>query len=164
VYPALHGPVQFSEVNPDVAPNLPATHWPVQLALVIPADDPYRPALQLVQEPTPASEYVPGEHSNVVAFVDPAGQAYPALHPPEQDDVATPDVEPYRPALQLIQDPAPASAYVPAGHRDAVGVVDPAGQAYPAEQLPLQDGVGMPDADPYRPALQLVHDSAPANE
>jgi hypothetical protein len=64
---------------------------------------------------------------------------------------------------------------------DAVELVDPAGQAYPAEQFPmhadavrpptdpkrpvshrpLHDATLMPGSEPYRPALQLVQTPAP---
>ena len=42
------------------------------------------------------------------------------------------------PAGQGVQEGALAREYVPAGHRDAVALVDPGGQAYPAAQLPEQ--------------------------
>ena len=73
---------------------------------------------------------------------------------------------------------------MPAGHALAVAFVDPAAQAYPAAQLPLQVDIVSPDVapklparhgplqlalvkpaePPYRPALQFVHDVEPATE
>jgi hypothetical protein len=94
---------------------------------------------------------------DAVELVDPAGQAYPDVQGPVQaavvrpvvvpktpaghgavhDAVVRPCVEPYRPAAQGMQDPDPAVAYCPARHWEAVALVDLAGQAYPAMQLPL---------------------------
>jgi hypothetical protein len=91
------------------------------------------------------------------------------------------DTAPYRPALQLLHEPAPVKLYRPVGHTAAVALVDPATHAYPALQLashmgvvspdmdpyrpaaqgPLQLALGMADTAPYRPALQLVHTPAP---
>jgi hypothetical protein len=42
--------------------------------------------------------------------------------------------------------------YVPAGHSCAVALVDPAGHAYPAVQLPEQAAVVRPEVSPYVPA------------
>ena len=39
-------------------------------------------------------------------------------------------------------------------HTDAIGDVDPGGQAYPALQLPLQLAVVSPAVAPYEPAAQ----------
>ncbi len=43
-----------------------------------------------------------------------------------------------------------------------MGLVDPAGHAYPAVQSPLQLAVPSPGAAPYRPAAQAVHTVDPA--
>ena len=54
--------------------------------------------------------------------------------------------------------PAPASEYVPAGHIDAVALVDPATHANPASQLPLQLADDIAAVAPYRPAAHAdVH-------
>ncbi len=54
--------------------------------------------------------------------------------------------------------PAPASEYVPAGHIDAVALVDPATHANPALQLPLQLADDIAAVAPYRPAAHAdVH-------
>jgi hypothetical protein len=91
-------------------------------------------------------------------------------------------VEPYRPALQLVQALAPTRLYCPSGQATAVALVEPAGQTDPAVQGPVHDDDARPDADPnrpasqgplhaalsraadppYRPALQLVQVPAPA--
>jgi hypothetical protein len=55
----------------------------------------------------------------------------------------------------------PLTLNVPTGQGDAVEDVDPATQAYPALQLPLQLAVVKPDTLPYRPALHSVHALAP---
>jgi hypothetical protein len=52
------------------------------------------------------------------------------------------------PGGQGLQDPAPARAYVPAGQMDAVELVDPAGQAYPDVQGPVQAAVVRPVVAP----------------
>jgi len=121
-----------------------------------------------VQDPAPAREYWPAGQAVAVALVDPAGQAYPAVQLPVQDGVVRPVVEPkvpagqgdvhaatptpaedpYLPAAQEVHVPAAARLYVPGGQMDAVALVDPAGQAYPARQLPLQAAVAKPGLDP----------------
>ena len=85
----------------------------------------------------------------------------PAGHAPLQLAVGRAATAPYRPALQFVQVLDPATLYLPAGHTDAVGDVDPATQKCPALQLPLQLAVGMPDRLPCRPALQVVHTPTP---
>ncbi len=91
-------------------------------------------------------------------LVDPPGQAYPAVHDPLHAEAVRPEEEPYRPvgqgpehnevdtsrpgelpkrpAGQAVHDTEPAREYFPTGHTAAVELVDPAGQAYPAVQLP----------------------------
>jgi hypothetical protein len=61
--------------------------------------EPNVPAGQLVQTPEPAVAYVPAAHWVVVAEVDPAGQAYPAVHAPVHWLVVAP-AAPYRPGSQ----------------------------------------------------------------
>ena len=78
-----------------------------------------------------------------VAFVEPAGQTYPAAHCPEHADVVAPSDDPYVPAGHLIgavnpgADPEPDrepepepdlkfGQYVPAGH--IIGMAVPPGQ------------------------------------
>jgi hypothetical protein len=57
-----------------------------------------------------------------------------------------------------VHTPAPASEYVPAGHIDAVALVDPATHANPATQLPLQLADDIAAVAPYRPAAHAdVH-------
>jgi hypothetical protein len=73
-YPAVQGPLQAAEPNAAVAPYRPAAHW--------------------VQEPAPAREYWPAAHGVAVADVDPAGQAYPAVHGPEQVAAVSPAASP----------------------------------------------------------------------
>ncbi len=55
---------------------------------------------QLAQVPAPPKLYSPGGHSTAVALVEPAGQAYPAVHSP----------------LQVSADAATAAPNRPAGH------------------------------------------------
>ncbi len=68
--------------------------------------------------------------------------------------VGSPDVLPYRPALQSLHDPAPDKLYFPTLHTAAVEFVDPATHAYPAVQFPLHDAVVRPIVAPYVPAGQ----------
>ena len=68
---------------------------------------------------------------------------------------------PYRPTGQNTHDDAPDKLYRPAAHDDAVGDDEPAGQMYPALQLPLHDADDIPDVRPYRPAAQSTHTLAP---
>jgi hypothetical protein len=78
-----------------------------------------------------------------VAFVDPAGQAYPALHVPEHDAVVVPGALLYKPAAHTTHD-------CEAGR-----------EKYPGAQLPLHNGVDRAVAAPYTPAGQSVQDPAP---
>ena len=116
-----------------------------------------------------------------VAFTDPAGHAYPALHAPVHALDAEPPVpnrpashgpwhvlvlapaaEPNRPGSHGEQDDDPTPENVPAGHCDTVAVVDPAGQMKPAEQSPVQDAEPMPGAAPNLPAGHSKQILAPA--
>jgi hypothetical protein len=66
-------------------------------------------------------------------------------------------VAPYRPAGHSVHVPAPPKLYVPTPHTLAVAFVLPAGQEYPAVQLPLQAAVAAPAA-PHVPAgHEAVH-------
>ncbi len=116
----------------------------------------------------PAKEYLPALQKDTVAFVDPAGQAYPEVQLPEQDavvrpveapyvppgqlplheEVDRPCVAPYSPTGQAVHDAAPPVEYCPVGQMDAVGNVDPAGQAYPAVHGPVQAAVVRPVVAP----------------
>jgi hypothetical protein len=113
--------------------------------------------------------------------VEAAGQAYPAAQSPLQLALAKPGKSPYRPGAQSVQALAPARLYLPGGQTAADGLVEPATQANPAVQGPLQDdntrpattpnrpasqgplqlALGRPDVDPYRPAAQLLHTLEP---
>jgi hypothetical protein len=73
-------------------------------------------------------------------------------------------VPPYRPTPQLVQLPAPPVLYVPTAQMEAVADAEPAGQEYPAGQLPLQVADVMAGVDPNCPAGQSVHTVAPAKE
>jgi hypothetical protein len=75
-----------------------------------------------------------------------------------------PGVEPYRPAAQSVQAPAPAMEYCPATHCDAVAEAEPSGHAYPAEQLPLHPADVNFGVEPYRPAGHGVHAAALSRE
>ena len=147
---------------------MPGGHGAVQPAVVRPAELPYTPAGHSVHAPAPARLYCPAAHRVAVADVDPAGQAYPAMHAPLQLDPVSPPTDPNLPTvhapLQLALDsadndpnlpggqgvhaPAPARLYCPVAHIDCVADVDPVGQAYPALQLPLQPVVLRPVVDP----------------
>jgi hypothetical protein len=104
-------------------------------------------------------------------LVDPGGQAYPgaqgpthpaldtpltlpnrpASHGAVQAAVASPGLPPYRPTGQSVQVPAAAREYRPAGQMAAVGLTDPATQAYPAVHGPLQPASTAPGPLPNRP-------------
>ena len=67
----------------------------MQLAFVKPCVDPYRPALQLLHDPAPNSEYLPAPHMAAVLFVDAATHAYPAVHGPLHVATDIAAVDPY---------------------------------------------------------------------
>jgi hypothetical protein len=73
-------------------------------------------------------------------------------------------VDPKRPGGQSLHAPAPARLYLPTPHATAVGDVDPAAQAYPAVQVPLQSAVGREGAAPHLPAAHREQVAAPARE
>ena len=62
-------------------------------------------------------------------IVLPDDENCPTPQLPEQFAVASLLVAPYRPALQFVHVPLPASEYWPAGHANAIALVDPAGHA-----------------------------------
>ncbi len=84
--------------------------------------------------------------------VEPAVLYCPAAHCPPHAAVGDPAAAPNVPAGQDEHDPAPATLYCPVGHKDAVALVLPATQAYPAVQLPLHDDDVSPPVAPYLPA------------
>ncbi len=125
---------------------------------------------------------MPGGHWATVALVLRLGQAYPAAQGPLQAGDDRPELAPYRPGMQSVQDAVPPVENVPGGHRAAVALVEPVthakpevhGPLQPADvrptvapylppgQGPLQDAVVSPRESPYRPAGQSVHTPAPA--
>jgi hypothetical protein len=121
---------------------------------------PYRPALQLVHTPAPPTLNLPSGHISADALADPGTQKYPAVQLPLHAADGRPAVAPYVPAGHALHAPAPPTLYRPAAHISAVALVDPAGQAYPALQLPLQPALAIPLTAPYVPArhapLQLA--------
>lgn len=72
-----------------------------------------------------------------------------------------PELCEYVPALQVVHDPARGKLYVPAGHSTEVELVDPEGQAYPAEQFPLHPAELNPGEDPKVPLGHTVHGMLP---
>jgi hypothetical protein len=84
--------------------------------------------------------------------VDPVAHAYPATQLPVHPAVVSPAVDPYSPATHSVHTPDPPTLYLPGAHSDVVGLVDPAGHAYPAVQFPLHAGVVRPEVAPYVPA------------
>ncbi len=77
--------------------------------------------------------------------------------------VVIPGVSPYRPGAQSVQEDAPTTLYLPAGHRTPA-VALPGGQAYPAGHGPLQAAVVSPPVAPYSPGAHPVHSHAPTRE
>jgi hypothetical protein len=118
------------------------------------------PALQLVHTPAPPTLNLPSGHISAVALVDPATQKYPAVQLPLHAALDISFTPPYVPAGHALHEPAPPTLYCPAAHIAAVPLVDPAGQAYPALQLPLHPALDRPAVAPYVPAghapLQLA--------
>ena len=101
--------------------------------------------------PCPPTLYRPTPQTTAVALVDPAGQAYPALHD-EVQAVPLPVVLLHLPPAQSVHDMAPKELYFPAGHDAAVALVDPASQKYPALHNPVQDGLESEVLPPHRPS------------
>ena len=161
-------------------PYRPGAQPPLHIALLNALAVPHTPAAHGVQVDAPAVLYVPGLHGTAVAFVDPAGHAYPAAHASLQlDDVrpvalpkrpaghcplqslpVKPGVDPNRPAAHAVHTLAPPTLNLPAGHTLAVADVDPDGQVYPGVHGPLQFAVVSPAVAPYRPGLHCpLHDA-----
>lgn len=93
-YPALHGPEHVEEVRPVVAPYRPAGQSAVHVEFGSLTVSPYFPAGHGVHSPSPPGLNVPGPQLTAVAFVDPTGHAYPALHGPVHDDEFKPAMAP----------------------------------------------------------------------
>ncbi len=156
--PALHSPVHDDDTRPLMAPYVPAGHGAVHAAVDRAGVAPYRPAAQLLQMPAPSRLYCPAGQMAAVALVDPATQKYPAAQLPLQLTDGRPAVAPYVPAGHRLHWPAPPALYWPATHIAAVALVEPATQAYPALQLPLQPALDRPAVAPYVPEGQgAVH-------
>ena len=124
----------------------------MQLDVLRPAVDPYKPAPQSVHDPAPLTLYEPSGHIDAVALVDPAAHAYPAWQGPVHTAVVNLGSDPYLPAGQSEQDPAPLKLYVPAKHLLKSETGDPVGQLYPAVHGPVQFNDVRPADDPYLPA------------
>jgi hypothetical protein len=92
--------------------------------------------------------------------VDPGGHTYPAAHGPSQNWELVPAEAPYRPAVQLVHESAAGGLYRPGAHDNCTE--EPAGQKYPATQLPEHAGEVIADALPKVPAGHGEHASAPA--
>ena len=142
----------------------PAVQLPLHAAVVTPDTFPNRPAGHSVHTDAPDSEYCPSGHTIAVALTLPAGQAYPALQLPLHAAVVIIVAPPYTPAGHREHDGAPLSAYCPVPHTLAVALTLPAGQAYPALQLPLHADVGNAAVPPYTPAGHSVQFADPASE
>jgi hypothetical protein len=133
------------------------------------------PGGHTVHDPAATRLYRPAGHGTAVPEEEPSGQAYPAVHARLHSDVnpgvglycpaahgavhaavVKPVVLPKDPAGQAVHPPAPATLYLPVEHSEGVEDTDPAGQAYPAEQLQAH---GVPRAVTLLqvPAVQLVH-------
>jgi hypothetical protein len=109
----------------------------------------------------PASLYLPGPQATGLLELDPARHTYPAVHNPEHDGVDMPGSLLKVPCAQGAQDAAPVPLlWRPGGHSWAVAFTDPAGQAYPAAQGPLQPLSASAWSDPYRPDGHRVHKPA----
>ncbi len=100
--PEVQFPLQANEDSPAEDPKVPAGQAAVQLALVIRGEAPNRPATHMLHSPAPERLYCPAGHGDVVALVDPAGHAYPAVQFPLHADVFIVGVAPYRPAAHAV--------------------------------------------------------------
>ena len=100
----------------------------MQLDVLRPVLDPYKPAPQSVHDPAPLTLYDPSGQIDAVALVDPAAHAYPAWQGPVHTADVNRWVDPYLPARQSTQDPAPLKLNDPAKHFEAVATTEPAGQ------------------------------------
>ena len=110
-YPAVHSPLHAAVLRPDTDPNVPAGHCAVHAAVGSPVLLPYSPALQLLQDPAPASEYLPTRQIAAVGVTDPATHAYPAVHSPLHAALGRPVVAPNVPAGHDVHTPAPDRLY-----------------------------------------------------
>jgi hypothetical protein len=119
------------------------------------------PALQLVHTPAPPTLNLPSGHISADALVDPGTQKYPAVQLPLHAADGRPAAAPYVPAGHALHTPALPMLYRPAVHIAAVALVDPATQACPALQLPLQPALDRPAVAPYVPAGHALHTPAP---
>ena len=142
-YPGAHGPLQLLVIAPVTSPYRPASHGPLQPAVALPLTLPYSPALQATHTLAPVKLYCPALHCTAVAFVDPAGHAYPATHVP----------------LQLLFVSAATLPNTPGGH--ATQLVDPDVLYDPTGHGPLQFAFDSPLLLPTYPALQFMHTLSP---
>ncbi len=161
-YPSEHGPLHAAVVRPATDPNVPAGHGAVQAAVGSPRVSPYKPALQLLQVPAPRTLNFPTTQMAAVGLVDPATHAYPAVQLPLHEALGRPAVAPKVPEGQSVQTAAPARLYRPAAQIATVGLLLPAGQAYPAEHGPVQEEEFKAVPEPKRPGPHHVHVAAPA--
>jgi hypothetical protein len=149
-YPAVQGPAHRLLVAPAVLPYRPAAQGPLHAAEVWPWAPPKVPAGQFVHTAAPPKLYCPTPHTDAVADVDPAGQAYPAVHWPLHAGDVRPGTAPKLPALHMPVQPA---------------TVMPAVAPYrPAAQAPLHAAVPSAVVLPYCPAGQGVQAEDPARE
>lgn len=145
-------PGQKNPAEQKLQAQLPAKeYWPPGQAFWVAEREPVEhqePAEQLVHVDAPKSLNLPRGQITKLAFVEPAGQKYPAVHGPLQDELLSPLALPKRPLGHALHTPAPPELNVPAAHSTAVELVLPAGQAYPALQLPPQSEELRPVVDP----------------
>lgn len=172
--PAGQGPVQAGDPAPAALPKDPMAHMPEQFLVVSANAAPKVPGGHREHTSTPPSLYVLGPHRRAVALTEPEGQAYPgaqgpahtaavypvplpnrpAAHGPLQEAVGRAVAAPKVPGGQSTQTPIEAVEYRPMGHVNAVPLVDPAGQAYPALQFAVHEGAVAPALAPKTPAAQ----------
>ena len=112
----------------------PGPHPPAHDELVKPSTTLKVPLGHGTQLPRPPALYVPAGQMAAVALAEPAGHAYPGTHGPLHAAEVRPEVLPKRPLGQSGHEPTPPLLYLPGPHSTAVGLVDPAGHAYPAAQ------------------------------
>ncbi len=70
-------------------------------------------------------------------------------------------VAPYNPALQFVHVHDPLTLNFPSGHSDAVALVDPEAQAYPAAQSPLHVAELSQRVPPNLPSGHELQEPAP---
>jgi hypothetical protein len=141
----------------------PAKHAPLHSALpkALTAGSNHTPPGHAMHAADPARLYLPAGHTEAVAFVDPAGHAYPALQSPPHVRLSVWFGSTQVPTRHVVQDTDPAALYVPIGHKDIVGLVVPAGHAYPAGHAPLHREDVKPTALAlyHVPAGHTLHDA-----